>query len=289
VFSSLYLAPGDPVTAIVGSVPISVETRERLRVEYGFDRPLPVQYASFVARAVRGDLGYSYRFHSPVSDLILAELPATVELMVASMLVGLVLGSFLGAVAALSPRTWIDTGATLVATVGLSIPSFWFGMILLLVFAVDFRLVPSFGSDSWSTLILPTVTLAVIVAAVITRLMRSSLLEVLSQDYIATARSKGASELRVLLRHALQNAAIPLLSVVGLQIGNLLAGAVVVETIFSRHGIGHLLVEGIQNRDFPIVQGTVLFITASYVCVNLIIDLLYTVIDPRIRHQARQT
>ncbi|GAA2593947.1 ABC transporter permease [Dactylosporangium fulvum] len=284
VFLSLYLTPGDPVTAVVGDVPVSEETRQQLRAQYGFDRPLWEQYLSFMGRALQGDLGYSYRYQRPVLDLVLQNIPQTILLMLAAMAIAVVLGSLIGTVSALKRGSKVDTALMGLATLGLSVPTFWLGMILLLVFAVNLRWLPAIGADRPGAIILPAVTLAIGAACIIARFLRGSLLEVLNHDYVVAARSKGMREQRVIGVHAMRNAVIPVLTIVGLQIGNLLAGAVVVETIFTRHGIGQLLLSGITNRDFPIVQGTVLFATVSYVLINLVVDLLYTVVDPRIRH-----
>jgi peptide/nickel transport system permease protein len=287
VFASLYLTPGDPVSAVVGDIPISEETRAQLSSQYGFDKPLVTQYLSFLSRTVRGDLGYSYRSGQPVGALIAQNVPLTLELMVSAMVLAILVGTVLGTLAALNHGRTLDTVLMTVATLGLSVPTFWLGMLLLLIFAVQLGWVPAIGSEGFSSLILPAVTIGLAVACVLARFLRGSLLEVLGQDYIMTARSKGAAERRVVLRHAFRNAVIPVLTIVGLQVGNLLAGAVVVETIFTRHGIGELLLSGITNRDFPVVQGTVLFAAIGYVAVNLAVDLLYSVIDPRIRHGRR--
>jgi peptide/nickel transport system permease protein len=288
VYGSIYLAPGNPVSAIVGNVPLTPAAMARLRVEYGFNQPFIVQYLRFLGRAAEGNLGYSYASQRPVVDLILQNLPSTVELMLTSMAFGIVVGGVLGSLAARHPRSWLGTTATGVATVGLSLPSFWVGLLLLLAFSVELHLLPAFGNSGWQSLVLPTLTLGIVIAAVLTRFTRSAFLDVLRQDYITTARAKGVPERTILWRHALRNAAIPVLSIVGLQVGTLLAGAVVVETIYTREGIGRLLINSITGRDFPVLQGTVMFITVTYVCVNLLVDIAYTIIDPRIRHQGRR-
>jgi ABC-type dipeptide/oligopeptide/nickel transport system permease component len=287
VFASLYLTPGDPVTAVVGDVPIDQATRAQIREAYGFDRPLVEQYLTFLTRALRGDLGFSYRNDQPVLELVLRAIPSTISLMLAAMAIGVAIGMVVGTIAAIRRGTLVDTTLMALATLGLSIPAFWLGMLLLLVFAVNLQLVPAIGSDDPRSLILPAITLGVGSAATIARFLRSSLLEVLGQDYITTARSKGLAPRRVITGHALRNAFIPVLTIIGLQVGTLLAGAVVVEAIFTRRGVGSLLLAGINNRDFPVVQGTVLFATVSYVVVNLVVDVAYTVVDPRIRHGGR--
>jgi ABC-type dipeptide/oligopeptide/nickel transport system permease component len=283
VFASLYIVPGDRLTAITGGVPITEDARARITAEYGFDRPFLEQFASFLTRAAQGDLGYSYRYDLPVVSLILNELPSTIALMVAAMSFAIIIGGGLGILAATRRGQWPDATAMGLATIGLSLPTFWLGLMLLIVFSVGLHLVPAIGSGTPQQLILPALVLGLAPAAVIARFVRGSMLDVLHQDYVWTARSKGVSEQSVVIRHALRNAAIPVLTVVGIQIGTMLAGAVVVETVFTRHGIGTLLLQAINNRDFPVVQGTVLFITLSYVTVNLGVDVLYAVVDPRIR------
>lgn len=284
VFASLYLTPGDPVTAIVGDTPISEETRAQLRTQYGFDRPVIEQYLTFFGRALRGDLGYSYRSQRPVTGLIVQNLPNTLELMAAATLIAVVVGTTVGTVAAARRGRVTDTALMVAATLGLAVPTFWLGMVLLLVFAVNLQWFPAIGADGWASLVLPSVTIGIGAACVVARFLRGALLEVLGQDYITTARSKGVREHRVVVRHALRNAMIPVLTILGLQIGNLLAGAVVVETIFTRHGLGELLLAAITNRDFPVVQGAVLFAAAAYVVVNLLVDICYGLVDPRIHH-----
>jgi ABC-type dipeptide/oligopeptide/nickel transport system permease component len=275
------------VTAVVGDVPIDAATRAQIREAYGFDRPLLDQYLAFLSRVLHGDLGFSYRNDQPVLELVLRAIPSTISLMLAAMAIGITVGLVVGTFAAIRRGSLMDTTLMAFATLGLSIPSFWLGMLLLLVFAVNLQLVPAIGSDDPRSIILPAITLGVGSAATIARFLRSSLLEVLGQDYITTARSKGLSPRRVITGHALRNAFIPVLTIIGLQVGTLLAGAVVVEAIFTRRGVGSLLLAGINNRDFPVVQGTVLFATVSYVVVNLLVDVAYTVVDPRIRHGGR--
>lgn len=284
VFASLYLTPGDPVTAIVGDAPISAETRAQLRAQFGFDRPLYEQYGAFLRRTIQGDLGYSFRSQRPITELITQNLPNTLQLMAAATLIAIVVGTIVGTIAAARHGSASDAALMIVATLGLSVPTFWLGMVLLLVFSVNLGWFPAIGADGWRSLVLPAVTIGVGAACVIARFLRGSLLEVLGQDYVTTARSKGVRERNVVVVHALRNAMIPVLTILGLQIGNLLAGAVVVETIFTRHGIGELLLSGIVNRDFPLVQGAVLFAAASYVLVNLLVDVCYSIVDPRIRH-----
>jgi len=284
VFFSLKLVPGDPLTAIVGDGVISQEQAAQLRAQYGLDDPLHVQYFRFVERAIQGDLGRSLQFKRPVVDEIRSQLPATLQLTLAAMVVALTVGLSLGIVAALRPGTWLDSGAMALALAGVSFPSFWVGLNLLLIFSLALGWLPATGTEGFERLIMPAGTLGFGAAAIIARLTRSSLLEVLRQQFITTARAKGLGFARVVLRHALRNAIIPVVTIVGLQFGNLLAGAVVVETVFSRQGIGRLLVTAILGRDFPLVQGVVLFVACVYVGVNLLVDISYALIDPRIRY-----
>ena len=285
VFASLYLTPGDPLSAILGEAVVSKEQMEQLREQYGFDDPLYVQYLRFAGRALQGDLGRSLRYNQPVLQQIRDQLPATIQLTLAAMAFAIALGLSLGVLAAIYHNTWIDFTAMLVSLAGISIPTFWSGLILLLIFALELGWLPATGTEGWQRLILPAFALGYGAAAIIARLTRSSMLEVLRQSYVTTARAKGLPGHMVILRHTLKNALIPVITIVGLQFGNLLAGAVVVETVFSRQGIGRLLVDAILSKDFPTVQGTVLLVAAMYVLINLLVDLSYAVVDPRIRYQ----
>ncbi|MCW5850334.1 MAG: ABC transporter permease [Anaerolineae bacterium] len=284
VFFSLYLIPGDPLTAVLGDAVVSQAQAAQLREQYGFNDPLPVQYLRFAGRALQGDLGRSLQYKRPVLDEIRTQLPATIQLTLASMLIAVGVGMSLGILAALRPHSWLDSLSMAVALVGVSFPSFWVGLMMLLVFSLFLGWLPATGTEGWQRLIMPATTLGFGAAAIIARLTRSSMLEVLRQGYITTARAKGLAAPQVLLRHALRNAVIPVLTIVGLQFGNLLAGAVVVETVFSRQGVGRLLVAAILGRDFPLVQGLVLFVATVYVLINLVVDVSYAVVDPRIRY-----
>ena len=284
VFFSLYLIPGDPLTAVLGDAVVSQAQAAQLREQYGFNDPLPVQYLRFAGRALQGDLGRSLQYKRPVLDEIRTQLPATVQLTLASMLIAVVVGMTLGILAALRPHSWLDSFSMAVALLGVSFPSFWVGLMMLLVFSLLLGWLPATGTEGWQRLVMPATTLGFGAAAIIARLTRSSMLEVLRQGYITTARAKGLAAPQVLLRHALRNAVIPVLTIVGLQFGNLLAGAVVVETVFSRQGVGRLLVAAILGRDFPLVQGLVLFVATVYVLINLVVDVSYAVVDPRIRY-----
>jgi peptide/nickel transport system permease protein len=284
VFACLYLLPGDPIQALAGDVPLDPVRVAELRQQLGLNDPAWLQYLHFVGNALHGDLGKSLQSHRPVLDEILIQLPATIQLTLAATAIALALGITLGVLAALRPYSWLDTTSMLVALGGVSVPAFWLGLMLLLVFAVWLRWVPATGTEGPVRLILPALTLGYGAAAIIARLTRGAMLEVLGNEYIATARAKGLSTTRVVLRPALRNALIPVLTIVGLQVGNLLSGAVVVETVFSRQGIGRMLVNGIMGKDIPLVQGTVLFVATFYVLLNLAVDVLYAWVDPRIRH-----
>lgn len=283
VFASLYLLPGDPVQALAGEVPLERERVEALREQLGLNDPPWEQYGRFALDAIQGDLGTSLKSRRPVLDEILTFLPATLQLTTAAMVFAVIVGVTLGAVAAIRAHTWVDTLTMLLALGGVSVPVFWMGLMLLLVFAVWLGLVPSTGTEGIERLILPAFTLGYGAAAIIARLTRSAMLEVLSLEYVVTARSKGLSERVVIVRHALRNALIPVITVVGLQVGNLLSGAVIVETVFSRQGVGRMLVNGILGKDLPLVQGAILFVAVFYVLINLLTDILYAWVDPRIR------
>jgi ABC-type dipeptide/oligopeptide/nickel transport system permease component len=249
----------------------------------GLDRPLPEQFALFVWKAVRGDFGKSFRNNRPVGEMLVEQLPYTVRLALIGLLVMLGLGFGLGIAAGRSPNSWIDTGSMAVAIFGVSMPIFWLGLMLLYVFSLWLNLLPAVGTGP-SSLILPAITLGFPGSAIIARLTRSSLVEVMQSEYVRTARAKGLRERGVVMRHALRNALIPVVTVVGLQTGALLSGAVVTETVFSLPGVGRLALQGVIERDFPLVQGFVLLSGVAYACSNLTVDVVYSLIDPRIRY-----
>jgi ABC-type dipeptide/oligopeptide/nickel transport system permease component len=283
-FGMLHLVPGDPVTAILGRQAVSAERIAALRAQLGLDQPLLVQYAAYVGGALHGDFGRSIRSERPVLAMIAEALPSTLQLASAALLFAVLAGFGLGLLAAVRRGRWPDLLVTTVAVSGISIPSFWLGMLLILVFSVWLGWLPSVASQGdWRGLILPALTLAVAEAAVIARVVRSSVVEALNQEYMRTAVAKGLPPLRRLLRHALPNALIPVVTVVGLQAGFLLAGSVVVETVFARPGLGRLAISAVSNRDFPVVQGVVLVTAAAYVLINTFTDLLYAALDPRVR------
>lgn len=274
---------GDPVALMV-PIEASEEDIERLRVAMGFDRPLYQQFISFLWGAVQGDFGDSLRYQSqPALKIVVERFPATLELAAATLAWALPMSLLLGTIAALKRNTGADSFAMFLALLGQSLPGFWLGLMLILVFSVQLGLLPSSGRGGFRHVILPAITLGSFVMARTTRLVRSGMIEVLNQDYIRTARAKGLRERTVLLRHAFKNAAIPVVTIVGLDIGTLLGGAVITETIFAWPGIGRLAIDAISYRDFPVVQANVFFIALAFVVINLLVDVLYTWLDPRVR------
>jgi len=283
VFLMLFLTPGDPASIYVGEQAATPERLADIRRVMGLDRPLHVQYGDFLWRALRGDLGRSLQTNRPVLDEILSRLPNTIELAVAAMALAVALGFALGLVSALRQNTVVDTLAMLVALFGVSVPVFWLALLLIMLFAVQLQWLPATSSPGLRGLILPAVSLALLSAATLARLVRSCVLEVLRLDYLTTARAKGLGAAVVVLRHALPNALIPVITAMGLQFGALLSGAVITETIFARPGLGKLVVDSIQSKDLPTVQGVVLVLACIYVVMNLLVDLSYALVDPRIR------
>jgi ABC-type dipeptide/oligopeptide/nickel transport system permease component len=283
VFFMVHLVPGDPVRALLNeSTAASTEDIERMREELGLNDPLLVQYGTYLLNVVQGDLGTSIRSNKPVVDQIALRLRSTLELTLAGLVFAIVVGTTLGIVAALNHRTWIDTLAVAIALVGVSVPSFWLGLLLILVFSVELRWLPVLGSGGLAGLVLPAVTLGLWAAGGIARLARAGMLEVMNQDYVRTARAKGVQERRVVLRHMLRNALIPLVTLVGIRFGQILAGTVIIETVFSRQGLGLILVSSILGKDLPMVQGIILLVASAYILVNYAVEMLYVAIDPRI-------
>ena len=282
VFSLTHLVPGDPVQAMLGEN-ASPQEISSLRHRLGLDRPLPVQYVGFMKGAVTGDIGTSLRTNEPVAGAIAARLPATFELAAASMSIAMLIGIPLGIVGAVRAGTRVDHFATTLALVGISIPNFWLGPLLAIVFAVELGWFPVSGRGSLLHVVLPAVTMGTPLGAVVARMTRASLLEQLGELYVLAARAKGVSRARAVLEHAFRNSLIPIVTIVGLQFGAVLTGAVITETIFAWPGVGRLLVQSIGARDYPMVQGCVLLIAITYVTVNLVVDVLYGLLDPRIR------
>ena len=284
VFGLVHLS-GDPVLLMVSSdAPPDVVTATRRAL--GFDRPLHEQFVSYVTRAAQGDLGVSLRSNRPVATLIRERLPATVELTLAALLIAVAIAVPAGIVSAVRRGSLVDRVAMVGAVAGQAMPIFWLALLLITLFGVYLRWLPVFGRGSLAHLVLPAVSLSTVILGRLARLVRSSMLEVLGQDYVRTARAKGVAESRVLAAHALKNAAIPIVTLLGLQFAQLLGGAVVTETIFAWPGIGRLVVEAIFNRDFPVVQGVVLVVSLIFVTVNLLVDLAYAALDPRVRSEA---
>ncbi len=281
VFLLIHLVPGDPVEAMLGEN-AQVADREALRQALGLDRPLGEQYLAYLQRLARLDLGLSFQDRRPVAAILGERLPATLELTIAALALALTLALPLGVLAARHRGSPLDTGAMGLSLVGISIPNFWLGPLLILVFSLWLGWTPVSGREGPASLILPALTLGTGMAAILARMVRGSILEVLGEDYVRTARAKGLSEGRVLWGHALRNAWLPILTLIGLQLGGLLGGAVITETVFAWPGVGSLLVEAIQSRDYPVVQACVLLVSLSYVFVNTLTDLVYSWVDPRI-------
>jgi ABC-type dipeptide/oligopeptide/nickel transport system permease component len=285
VFGMLHLLPGDPVQVILRESGATAEAVAKLRSQLGLDLPLHRQYLRYLEGLTRGDLGSSLFTYRPVAEIIRQNVGATMELALTAMLLALVIGIPLGVLAAVYRDSWLDHLAMSVAVIGVSMPGFWLGLLLILLLSVTLRWLPSGGSGTLAQLVMPAFVLGLNGAAVIARLTRSSLLEVLRQEYMTTARAKGGGELYLLVRHALKNALIPVVTVAGLQFGFLLGGTVVTETVFARPGLGRTAVDAIIYKDIPVVQGAVLLVAVIYLVINLVVDIAYAYIDPRIRYQ----
>ncbi len=312
VFTIMHVIPGDPVQLMFAGTGASVEQKQAMRHSLGLDRPLPMQYLNYVAKAIQGDFGQSIHFKQPVMELIWERMPATIELTLASLFIALAVAFPVGVISALKRYTLIDHIAMTGATLGISLPTFWIAILLIMLVSVKLDWLPGFGrisyevglqrmtgfylldslltwnlpafKDALAHLVLPALALGMATATFVTRLVRSSMLEVISQDYVVSARAKGLYEWAILIRHVLRNALIPVVTLIGVQIGVLLGGAVITETIFAWPGIGRLVIQAINNRDFLLVQGVILFFALIRVVVNLATDVLYVWIDPRIGH-----
>lgn len=283
VFWMIRAIPGDPARVIAGEG-APLETVERIREQYGLNEPLHVQYALFLKHLLEGDLGRSIRSRRPVVEELEMRIPATLELAAGSMLVALVIGVTTGVLSAVRPNSWIDALSMFIALVGISMPVFWLGLMFMYLFSYQLDWFPTAGRGSWRHLVLPSLTLGLSSAAIIARMTRSSMLEVLRQDYVRTARAKGLHERAVVLKHAFRNALIPIVTVTGLQFGSLLGGAVLTESVFAWPGIGRLMVDSIIARDYPVVQGAVLVVALAFIMINLVVDVLYAYVDPTIRY-----
>jgi ABC-type dipeptide/oligopeptide/nickel transport system permease component len=284
VFSLIHLVPGDPVQAILGESASPQDVAE-LRGRLGLDRPLHLQYAAFLKGLGTGNLGASLRTNQPVTSAIAERMPATVELAAAAMGFAIVLAIPLGVIAAVKAGSSVDHAATTVALIGISVPGFWLGPLLAILFAVELGWLPVSGRGTLAHLVLPAITLGAPLAAVLARMTRTSVVEELRELYVLAARARGASRVRAIMRHAFRNSLIPIVTVLGLQFGAVLTGAVITETIFSWPGVGRLLIQSISFRDYPLVQGCILLIAVTYVAVNLLTDLVYGFLDPRIRYR----
>ena len=283
VFVVLRVLPGDPAKMLLpdGAPQSAVDELNR---QLGLHEPVHVQYGIFIRSVVRGDFGQSFQYRAPALRVVTERIAATAELALAALILTVAIGVSLGILAAVRRGTRYDYASTFLAVLGQSLPNFWLGIMLILLFGVALRWLPTSGFESWRHIVLPAITLAAFPTALVARLTRSSMLEILGRDYIRTGRAKGLAERSVVLRHALRNAAVPVLTVLGLQIGTLLGGAVITESVFAWPGMGKLVVDAIFFRDFPVVQTVLIFSATIFVVLNLVVDLLYTVIDPRIRY-----
>lgn len=283
-FSMLHLVPGDPAEIFLGENRTTPELLAQVRAEMGLDRPLHVQYFDFLGGIFRGDLGQSLNNGRSVVREIATRLPSTVELTLAAMGISIVIGVGLGVLSAVRHNTWVDSAAMFFALLGVSMPVFWSSLLLIFVFSVRLQWFPAIGQGGIERLVLPAVALGLLSSATLARLVRSSMLDVLGQDYIRTAIAKGARPRSVTFGHALRNALVPAITVIGIQFGQLLSGTVITETIFARIGIGRYYVDSLLNKDFPVVQALTLLIAGAYVTINLLVDLSYSLLDPRIRY-----
>ncbi len=285
VFAMLQLVPGDPAEIFLGENRSTPELLAQIRHDMGLDQPLHVQYLSYMGGVLRGDLGESLFNNQPVLQQILGAFPYTLELALSALLISTVLGVSLGVLSALKHNTWIDTLAMGFALVGVSMPVFWLGLLLILMFSVRLQWFPPMGQGGLDRLVLPALALGLLSSATLARLVRSSMLDTLSEDYVRTARAKGLRERSVTVRHALRNALIPAVTVLGLQFGALLSGAVLTETIFARQGLGRMYVESILNKDITMVQGLTLVLAVFVIAINIAVDVSYAWLDPRIHYE----
>ncbi|MDM5195535.1 ABC transporter permease [Bacillus hominis] len=281
VFLIMQMVPGDPALLIAGEG-ASKETVEQIRHQLGLDKPFIMQYFSYIGNILQGDFGVSIRSNRPVLDEVLIRLPITIELALCSIVITVVIGMIAGIISATKQYSWTDVSIMIIALLGVSLPSFWFGLMLIFYFSVQIQIFPVSGWGTWMHMILPALTLGASGAAIVARMTRSSMLDVIRQDYIRTARAKGVKERVVIYKHALRNALIPIITVVGLQFGALLGGTVLVESVFAINGLGRLIVDAIRMRDLPMLQGGVLIASVIFVLVNLIVDILYRHFNKRI-------
>jgi ABC-type dipeptide/oligopeptide/nickel transport system permease component len=285
IFFVLRVLPGNPVQVITQNAPTTPGERHDIIVEFGLDKPLLSQYLSYLGNALHGNFGLSFQTRQPVMAEIGSQAMATVELAVAAMLMTVVAGVGLGVVSALLRDTWVDTVIRVVSLLGSSMPIIWSAPMLILLFSFTLRLFPANGSGSLAQLVLPAASIALVTSGVIIRLVRTSMLEVMSQEFVTALRAKGVPEAWIWVRHILRNALVPAVTLLGVQLGGLLSGAVIAETAFGRQGLGSLLVSGIDNRDYPMVQAIVLIVATAYVAINILVDISYAYLDPRVRTQ----
>lgn len=290
VFMSMHIAPGDPAMVIGGPTATDADL-EAIRVNLGLDKPIVVQYVDYIGGVLQGDLGYSYQTNQSVSSAIITRFPNTLKLAIASMVIAVVIGVTAGIISAIKQNSWFDVSSTTFALAGISIPNFWLGTMLILLFSVTLQWLPVgrlnfpfYTIEGMKELILPAITLGTASAAMIARMSRSAMLEVIQADYIRTAKAKGVKHNVVIWLHALRNAMIPVITVIGINFGSLLGGTIIIEQVFAINGVGRLMIDAIAARDFPVVQGTVLLVAALFVIVNLIVDIIYAMIDPRISY-----
>lgn len=283
-FILIHAVPGDPAQMIAGHE-ASEQDVQAIRERLGLDQPLYVQYGTYVGNLLKGDLGTSLRSSRPVMEEIMTRFPTTIMLTVMAVVIMVVIGLFAGIVSATKPNSTVDNTTMMISLFGISMPVFWLGIMLILIFSYYLHWLPSGGNDSFKYFILPALALGLSSSAILARLTRSSMLEVINQDFVRTARAKGVKEKFVIYKHALKNALIPVVTIVGLEFGHLLGGAVLTETVFSMNGLGRFIIQSIQFRDYPAIQGSVLFVAAIFVVVNLIVDLSYGLIDPRVKYE----
>ena len=283
VFLLIHFIPGDPVEVMLGET-AQIADKQALRLALGLDEPLWQQWLQNISQLLQGNLGESLHSKQAITEVLAQRLPATVQLAGVSLLIAILIAIPLGCLAAVKHNTWLDQGAMTFSLLGMSIPNFWLGPLFILFFSLHLGWFPVSGREQAWSLVLPALTLGTALAAILARMVRSALLEILTEDYIRTARAKGLTEFAIVYHHALRNAALPVITIIGLQLGTLLGGAVITETVFSWPGIGQLLIESIQKRDYPVVQACVLIISLAYVGVNTLTDSMYALLDPRIRY-----
>lgn len=284
VFLIMHAVPGDPVLMMLQEADVTPEIVEQVRETLGFNDPIPVQYGKWISGVLRGNLGYSFIRRQPVTTMVMRVLPSTLELTMWGLMLAVVVGVIFGTLAAINVNSWMDTFFMLIAILGVSMPSFWFGLMMIFVFSLRLGWLPATGTGGVERLIMPVLTLAYISAAVIARMVRASVLDVMGLDYVRTARAKGLSQKVVVMRHVVRNALIPTVTIVGLRFGQLLAGTVIIETVFSRPGIGRMMINGILDLDYQVVQAGVLISATLYMTVNILVDILYATLDPRITY-----